>query len=122
MRISQSWSGYNARRYSKPWIAKVISWEVGKNPEISFGRFIGDDQDGGEVEIEAEVGDIIRTGQKDLRKRGDRPDWYVVEENGKLKDVTVSEARKLFKKESNPLENFTDEQIMEEFVRRGLHA
>jgi hypothetical protein len=68
-RYAVLFGGYNARRYSRPWIARVTAWPVGKQAELEFGSFIGDD-DGGVVEISARPGDILRWGQRDNRGRG----------------------------------------------------
>jgi hypothetical protein len=92
-------SGYNGRRYSKPWIAIVTGWDVGQErPEIKFGAYIGNDR-GGVLEIEAEPGDIIRMGQRDLRNsKYTESDWYIVSGDadtlGSLMKTTPAEARK----------------------------
>lgn len=50
------------------------------------------------MEIEASVGDIIRSGQKDYRKGNNTVnEWYVVAENGELNNISQTEARGLFK-------------------------
>jgi hypothetical protein len=98
MRIAVEFGSYNQRRYSKPWISKVTAWAVGKSPDVEFGGYIGDDN-GGEAEIMAKVGDIIRYGQKDGRGNNTESLWAVVEEGGTLRKVTMIEARKLFKEE-----------------------
>lgn len=95
-RYATEFGSYNDRRYSKPWIAKVISWPVGGRPNLEFGRYIGND-DGGEVEIMACPGDIIRVGQKDLRQpRRTQNDWFVARDNGVLEPIEAAEARKLY--------------------------
>jgi hypothetical protein len=85
-KISRDTGSYNQRRYSKPWIARV---DFGKNPngDFTFGDWVGDHYNGssGLLVIEANTGDIIATGQKDFRQpKNSTPDWYVVDENGKL--------------------------------------
>lgn len=97
MRISQHFGSYNARRYGKPWVSKIVAWPVGGKSEVVWGSYLGDDN-GGEVEIEANVGDIIRTGQKDGRGGNTSADWYVVEPDGSLREIDAAEARKLFGK------------------------
>ena len=70
--------GYNARRYGKPWIAKVVAWDIGAPPQLKFGR---------DLEIDAEPGDVVRWGQKDNRNpRGTRAWWGIValDVDGKL--------------------------------------
>lgn len=95
MRIAIKFGQYNERRYGKPWIAKVISWAVGGQPELDWGGFIGDTW-GGECEIEAEPGDIIRYGQKDHRGNKTDNNWGVVNSEGIIKGITPVEARKLW--------------------------
>jgi hypothetical protein len=76
---------YNWRRYSRPWIGRIIKWDVGKKPELEWGRFCGSDDDGGDCEIEAYSGDITRTGQRDHRKvwKSDN-DWFIVGDDGEI--------------------------------------
>lgn len=96
IRVSLAVGGYNARRYNRPWIGLVTSWPVGGRPEIDWGRYCGDDS-GGELEIMARPGDIIRTGQKDNRGNGGSNTWHVVEPDGSLREIDQPEARKLYK-------------------------
>lgn len=103
MRIAINFDSYNKRRYSAPWIGRIVEWEVGQNPKIVWGKFIGDD-DGGEVEIEANPGDIIRAGQKDYRGNNTTADWYEVGELGLLNEITAKEARQAFQKRKESLE------------------
>jgi len=98
-RVSMEWHGYNDRRYSKPWIALVTAWPVGGNPELTFGGYTGDDS-GGELEISAHPGDVLKFGQKDYRNpRHTRSDFGVVEADLTVREITPAEARKLFKAE-----------------------
>jgi len=98
-RVSMEWHGYNDRRYSKPWIALVTAWPVGGNPELTFGGYTGDDS-GGELEISARPGDVLKFGQKDYRNpRHTRSDFGVVEADLTVREITPAEARKLFKSE-----------------------
>jgi hypothetical protein len=92
-RYAVTFSGYNSRRYSRPWIARITEWPVGGQPVLQWGAFVGND-DGGEVEIMAAPGDIIRYGQKDTRKlSGSMNEWAVAEADGTLRTVTPAEAR-----------------------------
>jgi hypothetical protein len=96
VRVSIGWRGYNDRRYSKPWIALVTAWPVGGSPTLDFGGYVGNDS-GGELEIMAKQGDIIRYGQKDYRKpRGSTCQFAVIEDDGTERDITDADARKLF--------------------------
>lgn len=87
--------GYNARRYSRPWIAKIVSWTAGKQPELEFGAFYGNDRDGGTVEIAAKEGDIIRWGQRDNRGNGTINKWGVYRA-GEVVEIEPSEAREIY--------------------------
>ena len=66
MRTSIEIGSYNSRRYSRPWIGRITAWPVGARPELAWGGYAEDDN-GGELEIEAQAGDIIRWGQRDGR-------------------------------------------------------
>lgn len=95
IRVNLCVGTYNARRYGRPWIAKVTSWPVGGRPELEFGTYCGTDG-GGETEIMARPGDIVRGGQKDLRGNNGCSDWYLVETSGELRMIDQPEARKLY--------------------------
>jgi hypothetical protein len=100
VRIHQSIGSYNHRRYSRPWIARVTAWPVGGRPELEWGRYLGDEA-GGELEIMAHEGDIIRSGQKDTRGHNGGNDWYIVDASvGGLRHVTEPEARKAYRGQS----------------------
>jgi hypothetical protein len=128
MRIAKRFAGYNPRRYGKPWIARITSWPVGGKPDIEWGTFVGDDE-GGEVEILANVGDIVRVGQRDHRGSNTFANWYVVQEDGALQLVDAAAARKAYDEKmansatSNPpndLTALTDDELVAEIKRRGL--
>ena len=93
---SVEFGGYNARRYSKPWIAKVTAWDAGKQPVIEFGNYVGDD-DGGTAEISARSGDVVRYGQKDYRGRGTTKQYGIVQADGSVQDVSDKEAMEAFR-------------------------
>ena len=95
-RIAIKYPAYNHRRYGRPWIARVAVWPVGGSPELEFGSYCGD-KNGGEVEILARPGDIIRDGQRDGRKaEGTISDWSVVEADYSLREISQAEARKRY--------------------------
>lgn len=130
MRVSQKFGSYNQRRYSKPWIAKITSWPIGGKPEVQWGGYCGDDN-GGEVEIEANVGDIIRTGQKDHRGGNTDASWYIVQADGSLSSTDAADARKAYdarqadKAVENPpmdLSGISDADLIVEIKRRGLEV
>jgi hypothetical protein len=80
-RVFVTFPSYNPRRYSKPWIAKVTDWPIGKNPTLAFGATINLT-----AEVDAAPGDVVRWGQKDGRGRGTEANWGVV-----LSDLSIDE-------------------------------
>ncbi len=88
------YSGYNGRRYSRPWIARIAAWPSGKPPVLEFGAYYGDDE-GGIAEVKAKEGDIIRFGQRDNRGNNTQNCWGVFRD-GKVVVIDAKEARKLF--------------------------
>ena len=94
MRVINKFSSYNQRRYGNPWICKITDWETGKQPSVVWGAFYGSGNSGGEVEIDAESGDVVRTGQRDHRGNNTSADWFIVDETGKLISVSAAEARR----------------------------
>ncbi|WP_281738460.1 hypothetical protein [Enterococcus dispar] len=85
---------YNARRHSKPWIAKIVSWPAGKQPDLEFGAYYGNDE-GGTAEIAAKEGDIIRWGRRDNRGNGTINSWGIFR-NGEIVEITPADARELY--------------------------
>lgn len=82
MLYTKSTTSYNQRRYGKPWIAKLSFIRPGK-PEYTFGDWLGQPGDSGELSIEVEPGDVIARGQKDHRKgRGGADDIGVIQVDG----------------------------------------
>jgi hypothetical protein len=70
---------YNERRYGKPWIAVV----VGK--EYAWGEFEGRPGEAGRLIIQAEPGQLVAEGQKDIRKgRGGVDQYYLAMPDGTL--------------------------------------
>jgi len=122
MRITQSFGSYNGRRYGRPWISKIISWPIGGKAEVEWGSYLGNDN-GGEVEIEANPGDIIRTGQKDGRGNGTSADWYIVSADGSLIPTTAAAAKKHWQSTKVekwfPLAAFSTEELIAEISRRN---
>jgi len=101
MRVALEFGSYNSRRYGRPWIGRVTSWPVGGRPEIEWGNYCGDDG-GGEAEIVAQPGDLVRAGQKDNRQpRNTSNDWYLVQADGTLLEVTQPQARQAWESRSN---------------------
>jgi len=129
MRVAIKYSPYNGRRYGKPWIGIISGWPVGGKPELEWGGYVGD-AGGGEAEVDAAVGDVSRSGQKDQRGTRSLSSWHIVGSDGELVQVGPVEAREAWDKRQaemaqgadNPLLAFTDEQLMAEMERRELSA
>lgn len=95
MIISRSYGAYNPRRYSKPWIAKITDVPVGKNPILQFGSCIQDNPgDKSVIEISANIGDVIRWGQKDYRSNKTEIYTAIVQADGSLVDCSLPDAIK----------------------------
>lgn len=85
MLYAERTDSYNARRYGKPWVARLYFVRPGK-PEYTFGDWLGQAGSAGELSVEVELGDVIATGQKDLRKgRGGADNIGVVQVDGSVK-------------------------------------
>jgi hypothetical protein len=95
LRVIKQFGNYNQRRYSRPWIARVISWPVGGRPELEFGRYLGSDG-GGECEIIARPGSIVRWGQNDWRGNNTDSCWGIVDSYGTIASCTEAQARAKF--------------------------
>ncbi len=126
MRTSVSYNGYNRRRYGRPWIAKVVEWPIGGQPKVVWGSYLGDD-DGGECEIDAQVGDVIRTGQKDNRGNNSCNEWFIVSAPGILSTTDAKGAREAWManaskqlKSNVDLSTVSDADLLAEVIRRGL--
>lgn len=72
---------YNARRYGRPWIARVTFDDLGK-PTYKWGYWTGEINGGtaygGELLIVASEGDIVADGQKDHRGSNSYVRWWQV--------------------------------------------
>lgn len=89
MRVTFKVGSYNSRRYLRPWIAKVTEWPIGRGVRLSFGGNVGAHL----AEIEADPGDLVRYGQKDMRGRGSINAWGRVEDDGSISDMSAEAAR-----------------------------
>lgn len=89
MRVTYEQPAVNERRYGAVWIAKVVSWPIGKPPTIEFGGKVTYDK----AEISAQPGDLCRAGRKDHRGNNTVSEYFIVEADGSLRNVTADEAR-----------------------------
>jgi hypothetical protein len=86
MLIERQWHAYNDRRFSRPWAAR-ITFE-GVDPIYQFiGRFASS-----VLTFDAEPGEIVVTGQKDMRGNKTSKDFYLVQPSGKLSEISEHEA------------------------------
>ena len=93
--VRRGFGSYNQRRYSCPWGA-IVTLSNGK-PAYNFcGFFTGNHRNGtgGDVIISnATPGQIVAFGQKDNRNpKYTENDWYVVDNEGNLQDISRNEA------------------------------
>jgi hypothetical protein len=122
MKISQKFGPYDQQIHSKPWIAVVTGWPVASNPAIRWGEYIGDNT-GGETEVEAMAGDVVRWGQKHLQGKRISGHWGIVSEDGSITECTEAAARQAWEQRSssNPLATISDKDLIAEVRRRGIH-
>lgn len=74
----------------------MTSWAVGSRPTLEFGGYLGTDE-GGEVEIEALPGDIVRWGQKDGSGKHTLDRFGIEEDDRDVRRLTEAGARATFK-------------------------
>lgn len=91
MKLNIETGAYNERRYGKPWIARVRFPDA--KGEFLWGEWVGQPGCSGLLILEAEPGDVVARGQRDNRKMSNSaPDFFVVEPDGSLREVTKAEA------------------------------
>jgi hypothetical protein len=87
MNYTQYTDSYNERRYGKPWIA-VVTFDSKSKANFEFGTWVGEHGYKGLLEIDAQAGDVIATGQKDNRNpKNSAPDYFILNDNGELDSV-----------------------------------
>jgi hypothetical protein len=134
MLIVISFNSYNKYRFQKPWISKVIEWPPGKSAIVSWGKSQGD-EDGGDAEIMATPGDVVRWGQKGASRSQTKSCWGIVQEDGSVEKCTMAQAHKAWiqKQDSKSedtsasttplpelLAQFSTDQLLLELERRGI--
>ena len=135
MKIQIVTGSYNARRYSKPWIARVDFTDP--KGTFSFGEWTGQHYGGtgseGILHIEAEPGDIVCHGQKDYRVHNGQPEFDQILSDGTVKPLgSKVDAFRAFTDEQNrrksattelpqnPLAGFSNDQLISELKTRGI--
>ena len=91
MQIKITKDAYNARRYSRPWIARVTFDASGKAC-YEFGHFVGAHGDEGLLVLDAPNNSIIATGQKDYRKNSSEIYFKTVENDAISESISKAEA------------------------------
>jgi hypothetical protein len=87
MLITKEFAAYNDRRYGKPWAARLtISPDLKLQYEF-IGNWSGNRGSSGKLFFQAEPGTYVATGQKDHRGNGTSRDYYLVQEDGSLKEI-----------------------------------
>ncbi len=126
MIITVPTEAYDNKRFSLPWIARVTDWESGKGPRVRFGKYSGKDGDPGKIIIDAEIGDVIKIGQKDYTGEATKNDYYIVGEHEEISQISEEAALEHYietwtdKKEvERPLEQYTTEELLVELIRRN---
>lgn len=93
-----------------------------------WGSFLGQPGDAGEVELNAQAGDIVRWGQRDNRGKAGISEWGIVSQDGEITACTPAAARKHWlaaheappAEPRNPLAGISDAELLAEVARRGL--
>lgn len=115
MRVIYKVESYNTRRYGRPWIASIKSWNIGERPELSFG--------GGSwntAELDAEPGDIVKIGQKDNRNpKYTENNFAVVQSDGTVVEIGENEARELWLEKTAAK---TPERLRDEAIAHKIHV
>ena len=107
MRYTHEVAAYNARRYSRPWIAAVTAWPIGAYPALRFGASL----DTTLCEIEAEPGSIIRFGQKDHRGGHTVQAWAIAQADGTLLESDARACREHYEA-SRPVTQIDNDNVV----------
>jgi hypothetical protein len=98
MNITRKTASYNARRYGRPWIARV-TFDTNGKASYDWGNWIGTIEGGngsaGELVITVNEGDIVATGHKDLRKGPANINYWLVRD-GQLVHLDKAEAYRIY--------------------------
>lgn len=94
MLYNMEYDCFNQRRYGNPWVAKIKSF-LGK-PELEFvpRAYSANRGDEGELVFEAEIGEVVKIGQKDNRGGNTQNSFYLCQKDGDLLILDAIEARK----------------------------
>ena len=96
MKIEIETQSYNARRYSKPYIATVDFADP--KGTVEWGQWVGSPGEAGILLIDAEAGDILMTGQRDGRGNRGGPEYRQVNVDGsRTSELTRAEAFKAWR-------------------------
>lgn len=75
--LEQKTAAYNARRWGRPWIARV-DFSSNLHGVFSWGDWVGQDGEAGVLVLDAREGEIVAIGQKDHQGHGTYADYYQI--------------------------------------------
>ncbi|MDR1911611.1 MAG: hypothetical protein LBQ52_04610 [Helicobacteraceae bacterium] len=100
----ESYEGYNARRYTRPWGAKLSIKEGKMAFDFAAGNFVGEwnvkSAGRGDLHIDAKDGDAIAWGCKDTR--GASAASYAIVKNGEAVEMEKTEVYNYLLEQKNP--------------------
>lgn len=114
--VTVTFAPVNQRRYMKPWGALITAWNPGEKPEHLFSHGTYE-----QVEIVCKEGDVIRYGQKDMRRPNLSERQYAIVVQGTdglvYRPCTEAEACKTVREQ---IETTTME--VKQMVKSGTHG
>lgn len=128
MKISIETRPYNTRREGRPWIATVTFNDKGE-ADMAFGQWVGRDGEEGRLLVDAEVGQIVATGQKDFRvPKNSAAQYHEVAADGTLSPLASKVAafdawlarKPLPSAHGVKLINVDTDALIDELRRRGV--
>ena len=88
---------YDADRFSRPWIGRVVAWPITERPRLEWGHCIEECPGAASrLTIEGAPGDIVRWGIKDY-VFGERNQWWgLCLADGSIERIDAAEAFELY--------------------------
>ena len=119
---------YDVTNLKRPWVAKV-EFPENARAEYQFGKWISGDGkpvpgDSGMLTIDAEKGDVIVTGQKNLSTEESNQVFHIVRnDEGQLDPCPKMDALKHYRTtKTNPLQKYPDAELIKELTGRGFNC
>lgn len=92
MIVTKTFAPYVQTQLGRPWFALVTGWPDSSHPALTFGK--ATKADPLLVELEAQAGDVVKWGQKDLLAGATvNCGWGIVRPNGTISEVDKTEAQ-----------------------------